>query len=133
MDKRQDRPREFVADVKSGISDLVLQRKYGLSKDKFLLYKASALDIIAQEATREFIEKRKINPHSVLSDIESGMDDNALMIRYNLNPRQLQSILRQIIDAGLVSAVELSGRLSITKSQVRDAFVEMGKTISKLD
>jgi hypothetical protein len=69
----------------------------------------------------------------VLADIKSGMDDEQLMIKYDLLPRQLQSVFRQIINAGLSTPMEMSQRLSITKSQVREAFVEMGKAIRELD
>jgi hypothetical protein len=61
------------------------------------------------------------------------MDDEALMTKYDLVPRQLQSIFRQLISAGLMTPMELSTRLSITKSQVREAFLEMGKAVSDLD
>ena len=61
------------------------------------------------------------------------MDDEALMIRYGLQPRQLQNAFRQIINAGLATPMELSKRLSITKSQVTDAFKEMGKAVAELD
>ena len=56
-----------------------------------------------------------------------------LMVKYNLLPRHLQSAFRQIINAGLITPLELSNRLKITKSQVREAFVEMGKAIKELD
>ncbi len=61
------------------------------------------------------------------------MHDDTIMVKYDLNHREFQSVLRQIIEAGLASALELSGRLSITESQVRDAFVEMVKAIRELD
>jgi hypothetical protein len=129
----QDRAREFVADVKSGVGDSGLQQKYGLPGRKFFLYKASALDIIAKEKMIEFRQKRTISPYRVLADMESGMGDEELMAKYDLNRREFQSVLRQIIEAGLASALQLSGRLSITGSQVREAFVEMGKAIRELD
>jgi hypothetical protein len=133
MSSGEDRAREFVADVKSGVSDLVLQQKYALRRSKFFLYKASALDIIAKEKNREFRQKRKINLCRVLSDVGSGMDDEALMVKYALNLRELQSVLRQIIETGLASPLELCCRLSITESQVLDALVEMGKAGREFD
>ena len=126
--------RQFVADVRAKISDEALQKKYGFSSRKFYLYKASALDIIAKEdAQRKHKRSIKISAKEFLIDIRSGMDEEALMIRYGLLPRQLQSAFRQIINAGLATPMELSKRLSITKSQVREAFVEVGKAIKELD
>jgi uncharacterized protein (DUF433 family) len=133
MSKRQERARQFVADVRAGASDESLRAKYGLSERKFFLYKASALDIIAKERAEELRAKRKINAHQLLADIKSGMNDDALMAKYELTARELQSVLRQIIEAGLATALDLSSRLAVTKSQVREAFIEMGKAIRELD
>jgi hypothetical protein len=127
------RARQFVADVRARISDEILQKKYGLSRRKFYLYKASALDIIAKEDAQKTKRRIVIDAKKFISDIRSGMDDEGLMIRYGLQPRQLQKAFRQIINAGLVTPLELSKRLSITKSQVREAFVEVGKAIAELD
>ncbi len=62
-----------------------------------------------------------------------GMSDNELMEKYLLTRRALQSALRQLIELRLATPMELSNRLSITTSQVREAFVEMGKAIKELD
>ncbi len=127
------RAAQFVADVRARMSDSDLQEKYGLSSKKFYLYKATALDIIAKEDASKSQPRAKISGKQFLEDIRAGMDDEALMIRYNLAPRQLQSLFRQIINAGLATPMELSHRLSITKSQVREAFIEVGKAIEELD
>lgn len=124
---------EFVRDVRVGLSDAALQQKYGLPSNEFYLYKATALDIIAKKRAQKSKNKIEIHAKQFLVDIWSGMDDEALMIKYNLRPRHLQSAFRQIINAGLITPVELSNRLKITKSQVREAFVEMGKAIKEPD
>lgn len=138
MDKHEQiragtRAYEFVEDVRSGMNDADLQLKYGLSSQKFYFYKATAMDVIARQKQQNAKTRRKINARQVLADIRSGMDDEQLMIKYDLQPRQLQNVLRQIINAGLATPLEMSNRLSITKSQVRDAFIEMGKAIKELD
>ena len=61
------------------------------------------------------------------------MGDDELIVKYFLTRRGLQSALRQLIKLGLATPQELSNRLSITTSQVREAFVEMGKAIKELD
>jgi len=123
---------EFVQDVRDGLSDTALQSKYRLSSNKFYLYKASVLDFIAKEHAQKS-KKIEIHAKQFLVDIWSGMEDDALMVKYNLLPRHLQSAFRQLINAGLITPLELSNRLRITKSQVREAFVEMGKAIKELD
>jgi uncharacterized protein (DUF433 family) len=138
MDERKrirpgSRAQEFVQDVASGMSDADLQLKFGLSTEKFYFYKATAMDVIAKHKQQNAKTRRVISAKQVLADIRSGMDDEQLMVKYDLLPRQLQNVFRQIIHAGLATTKEMSGRLSITKSQVRDAFVEMGKAIKELD
>jgi len=123
---------EFVQDVRDGLSDTALQSKYRLSSKKFYLYKASVLDFIAKEHAQKAKNKIEIHAKQFLVDIRSGMDDDALMVKHNLLPRHLQSAFRQLINAGLITPLELSNRLRITKSQVREAFVEMGKAIKEL-
>jgi hypothetical protein len=124
---------EFVADVRAGMGDEALQRKYVIARTKFYLYKATALDIIAKERSKNPTAKIRINATEFLDDIRSGMDDEALMIKYNLIPRNLQTAFRKMIEKGLITPLELCNRLKVTKSQVREAFLEMGKAIKELD
>ncbi len=124
---------EFVEDVRIGMSDVALQRKYAISTRKFYLYKATALDIIAKEKAQGSKSRIKINASQFLDDIRSGMDDDTLMAKYNLIPRNLQTAFRKVIEKGLITPLELCNRLKVTKSQVREAFLEMGKAIRELD
>ncbi len=124
---------EFVEDVRTGMSDEALQRKYVISRNKFYLYKATALDIIAKQKAQGAGSRIKINAAQFLDDIRSGMDDDALMLKYNLIQRHLQTAFRKIIEKGLITPLELCNRLKVTRSQVREAFLEMGKAIRELD
>lgn len=133
MGQDKKRAEAFLADVKAGLSDAALKEKYGLSRAKFYLYKAAALDIIAMEREACSKPKRKISGKKFVNDIRSGMDDEFLMIRYNLTTRELQSCFRQIIKSGLMGPLELGDRLAMTTSQVTEAFVEMGKAVRELD
>ena len=123
---------DFIKDVASGMTDEDLQKKYKVSGRKFTLYKATALDVIAKNK-RKNPSKRKLKAQEFLRDVKRGMTDNELMGKYLLSRRALQSALRQLIELRLATPLELSNRLSITKSQVREAFVEMGKAIKELD
>jgi hypothetical protein len=123
----------FVNDVRSGMADDNLQAKYRLFGKKFVLCKAAALDLIAKDRIQESPKKRQIKAQDILKDIRSGMGDDALMAKYLMTHRQLQFALRQLIKLGLATSLELANRLSITTSQVTQAFVEMGKAIKELD
>jgi hypothetical protein len=133
MKDRETTTARFLRDIKEGLSDELLQRKYNLTGKKFYLYKAAALDFLAKQKAERSLTKRRISAKQVLNDITSGIDDEGLMTKYNLSARQLQSIFRQIISAGLATPMELSDRLSITKSQVTEAFEEVGKAVRELD
>lgn len=124
---------DFIRDVASGMADQELRKKYRVSGKKFIFYKAAALDIIAKKKLQIRPLRKKLNGQELLQDIKSGLDDEMLMLKYRLTYRQLQSALRKLIELGLATPLELSNRLSITKSQITQAFVEMGKAIRELD
>ncbi len=123
----------FIQDVKSGMADQALQRKYGMSRHKLLVYKAAVKDFIAKERRTKISPRKKISAQEFLKDLRANMDDAALIGKYCLNGKQLQNAFRKLIKLGLATPLELSQRLSITKSQVADAFKEMGKAIAELD
>jgi len=124
---------EFIKDVEAGIRDEELMIKYGLPRDTFYRYKAIVRDYLAREKTTSERPKRRIDARPFLEDVKAYMDDQALMEKYGLTQRQLQKLFRQLIEAGLMSPLELANRLKVTQSQVAEAFVEMGKAIDELD
>ncbi len=77
--------------------------------------------------------KLRISANEVLTDLRSGMEDDALMAKYNLNFRQLQRLFRKMIQGGFVSPIELAQRLCVTKSQVTDAIEQAERAIEELD
>ncbi len=52
--------------------------------------------------------KPLIDAKQVMEDIRSGMDDFALMEKYNLSPRGLESLVKKLADAGIIR--EISAR-----------------------
>jgi hypothetical protein len=124
---------EFIDDVKAGISDEALKMKHGLKGRKFLIAKAAAKDFLAKLKADSPESKPKVNAEQLLADVRAGINNEDLMTVYNLSARELQSAYRHIIGAGLASPLELSGRLSMTTSQVVEAFTEAGKAIKELE
>jgi hypothetical protein len=55
-------------------------------------------------------EKPKIAVKGVLQDIRAGMDDPALMEKYRLSAKGLQSLFEKMVSKGVVSAEELDQR-----------------------
>jgi hypothetical protein len=124
---------QFITDVKAGVPDEELMDKYGLQGDAFYRHKAAALDFLAKQKSAPEKAKVTISGRKFLSDVKAHLDDEALMEKYHVNQRQLQSLFRQLIEADLISPLELANRLRVTTSQVTEAFVEMGKAIKELD
>jgi hypothetical protein len=124
---------EFIQDLEAGVSDEVMKIKYDLDDHKFLITKAVAIDHLDGIKRRAARAKAKADPEKIYKDIKMGMDDSSLMIKYNLSARELQDALREIIRTGLATTLELSKRLSITKSQVSEAFIHSAKIGGEFD
>jgi len=128
-----DAARRFIEDVRRGVDDEELKKKYNLYGKEFLINKGVVREILAKRQAKLAKPTRKVNAHELLADIKAGMLDEGLMKKYNVSRRQLQRLFRKLIDARMVTVMELSQRLSITASQVREAFVDAGKAIEELD
>lgn len=57
------------------------------------------------------MSKRKISAKEAVADIRSGMDDPALMKKYNLPPDGLQSLFDKLVIAGFIDLSEMERRL----------------------
>jgi hypothetical protein len=117
----------FLKDLAAGMSDDALQKKYELSPRDFLIHKAASKDLMEKYRKSVQNNKRKINAQNLLKDIRDHLDEESLMVKYELTARQLQYLLRRIIAEGLATPRELAGLLSVTKSQITQVFVDLGR------
>jgi len=76
---------------------------------------------------------RKINAKDVAQDVHGGMGDTLLMEKYHLNSKQLESVLRKLVEADLITHMQLYERTSLSDSQITRAFVEAEKAVAELD
>ena len=76
---------------------------------------------------------RKVKATDVARDVQGGMGDTLLMEKYHLNPKQLESVLRKLVDADLITHMQLYERTSLSDSQITRAFVESAKAAAELD
>lgn len=60
--------------------------------------------------------KRKIDAREAVHYIRLGVDDYALMARYNLSTKGLQSLFRKLVAAGAITQAELDNRPYISSS-----------------
>ena len=75
--------------------------------------------------------KRRVK--DVVKDIEAGVTDSYLMDKYDLSSGQLESLLRKIVNTGLVSREQLDERLSLSDTAITKAFVEVQQSVQELD
>lgn len=63
---------------------------------------------------------REISGRELLSDIRAGIDDCGLMAKYEVTKRQLKGLLKQLADAGVLSALQRLALELSAKEFVRD-------------
>ncbi len=76
---------------------------------------------------------KKIKAMDMAKDVHSGMGDTLLMLKYSLNPKQLEGVLRKLLEADLITHMQLYERTSLSDSQITRAFVEAEKAAAELD
>jgi hypothetical protein len=79
------------------------------------------------------LEKRTIHAKKVARDVHAGMGDTLLMKKYKLSAKQLEGILRKLVDADLISHLQLYERTSLSDTQITKAFVEAQLAVRELD
>ncbi len=88
----------------------------------------------AVDATEDSqVTKRMIRAKEIAKDVHAGMGDTPLMEKYSISTKQLNDLLRKLLDANLITDMQLYERTSLSDSQVTKAFVETGKAIKELD
>ena len=70
---------------------------------------------------------RKLKAKDVARDVQGGMGDTLLMEKHHLNSKQLESVLRKLVDADFITHMQLYERTSLSDSQITTAFVEVGR------
>jgi uncharacterized protein (DUF433 family) len=127
----KDQIRRFVRDVKEGMPDRLLKLKYDLSGRVLALHKMVAREFLRKSAASR--PKKRIAAEEVVRDIKTGMDDESLKRKYSLTNRQLQRLYRKVIAGGYMTVAELANRLSITESQITEAFAQAALTTDEFD
>ncbi len=127
----KDQIRRFVKDVKAGLPDSVLKTKYALRGRMLALHKMVAQEFLKKSAASR--PKKQIVAEEVVRDIKAGMDDEFLKEKYLLTNRQLQRLYRKIIAGRYMSVTELADRLSVTESQITEAFAQAASATEEFE
>lgn len=69
---------------------------------------------------------RKISARQIRGDIRLGLNDIELMNKYDLTSKQLEDILRQLVEVGVITHMELFERTRLSETQITKAFVDKG-------
>lgn len=77
--------------------------------------------------------KRKIKVREFVGDIRSGIDDSALMDKYDLSENQLQKVFQKLLDADFITHVELWERARLSETGITKAFMDAQNAIDELD
>lgn len=78
------------------------------------------------------LKKRTINAKMVAKDVHAGIGDTLLMKKYQLSAKQLESVLRKLVDADLISHLQLYERTSLSDTQITKAYVEAQRAVMEL-
>jgi len=76
---------------------------------------------------------RKINAKAVAKDVHAGMGDTALMEKYDLGAKQLEQVLRRMVDAGLIDHMQLYERTRLSDSLITRIFLDRWRASRELD
>lgn len=75
----------------------------------------------------------RVKAKKVVRDIQAGMNDVLLMEKYHLNPKQLHHVLGKLVEADLITHMQLYERTQLSETTITKAFVETANAISELN
>src|SRR5208337_1590015 len=90
-----------------------------------------ACEILWNERVRSAM--RKVKATDVARDVHGGMGDTLLMEKYHLSSKQLEGVLRKLVDADLITHMQLYERTSLSDNRITRAFIEADKAVKELD
>jgi len=93
MNKRRIKAKEALADIRAGMDDVALMKKYKLS--------AEGLQSLFTQLGEAGIIKH-LNAHEVIADLRSGISSDDLMEKYQLSALGMQSLFQELDRAGLL-------------------------------
>jgi len=123
--------REAANDIRSGLSDVAMMRKYGISarvleklfkklidkgeiesseieKRMRLAERSHVVDLVTFTVAE--LKKTRVNAREAVSCIRSGMSDIELMEKYNISAQGLESLFSKLIEAQEIGRSELESR-----------------------
>lgn len=78
-------------------------------------------------------QSARIRTLEVAHDIDAGLTDTQLISKYQLTPRQLEVLLVQLVERGLLSGKQIEDRLTLADTTVTQAFDSTRKSIQTVE
>jgi ankyrin repeat protein len=66
--------------------------------------------------------KRNISGQSIVQDVRAGLTDSQLQQKYRIKPEAVPYLMRRLVDAGLMTDLEMYQRKSLSESDLMRAF-----------
>ena len=73
--------------------------------------------------------KRNLSAQSIVQDIRSGLTDSQLEEKYRIKPDAVPFLMRRLVDAGLMTDLEMYERKSLSESDLMRAFKGIDEAI----
>ena len=131
----------ILTDIKSGLDDIALMEKFALSGEAlqavfeelltqgylapsdleertFVTYPSVVLKVKPAKPVETLIKKPIIDAADAMHRIKEGMDDAALMKRYEISAKGLQSLISKLVSAGAITHSDLDNRSAKAHSTV---------------
>jgi ankyrin repeat protein len=100
--------REFVEDIRAGVDDFGLMRKYEVTKRQL----KALLKQLADAGALSFIEKLTLDlsVKELVTDIRAGLDQENLTEKFALTGEELHSVCDKLVQMGLLDSCDLEQR-----------------------
>jgi hypothetical protein len=129
--------KKVVRDIRAGLDDAALMRKYGISArgverlfekligageidreefDKRMLSSQQSHVVELETLEAPILPKKVIRTSEAIGDIRSGMTETSLMEKYNLSARGVESLFRRLVETGKMTRSELRSRMDPAES-----------------
>lgn len=122
MPGREVHAREILEDIRDGLDNDALKRKYRLTSDGLqrLFDELVEAGLLEQVGNRYIIPAvRRLSARRIVRDIRAGLRNADLMNRYGLNPKQLRNTFDILLESKAINHGELRNDLSVTPDQLK--------------
>ena len=74
-----------------------------------------------------------INSTDFIKDFRAGVDDSTLMSRYSLTEVQLERVMMELTNCGLITDTQLEDRAALSDTLITKSFIESSKDLKEVE